>query len=56
MKKALKKQWKFKGKLQEVPEKLHNYMGADETVYQHLDHNLTTEFVGYDNLVHNSKL
>ena len=33
-----------------------NYMGSEETVYQHLDHNLTSKFVGYDSLVHESKI
>ena len=33
-----------------------NYMGADETVYQTIDANITTTFVGYDHLVHSSKI
>ena len=33
-----------------------NYMGSEETVYQQLDHNLTSKFVGYDSLVHKSKI
>ena len=33
-----------------------NYMGADETVYQLIDPAITTEFVGYDRLTHNSKV
>ena len=33
-----------------------NYMGAKETVYQQLDHNLTSKFVGYDTLIHTSKI
>lgn len=33
-----------------------NYMGADETIYQQLDHNITSKFVGYDTLVHTSKI
>lgn len=31
-----------------------NYMGADVTVYQSIDASITTEFVGYDKLVHDS--
>ncbi len=33
-----------------------NYMGSEETIYQQLDHHLTTVFVGYDTLVHTSKI
>lgn len=33
-----------------------NYMGADENVYQQLDPNLTSEFVGYDNVSFSSKI
>lgn len=33
-----------------------NYMGTDETIYQHLDNSITSEFVGYDTLVHTSKI
>ncbi|MCI8407973.1 MAG: alanine--tRNA ligase [Lachnospiraceae bacterium] len=33
-----------------------NYMGADETIYQSIDSSITTEFVGYDYLVHESKV
>ena len=33
-----------------------NYMGADETIYQSIDSSITTEFVGYDRLVHESKV
>jgi alanyl-tRNA synthetase len=31
-----------------------NYMGAEETVYQQIDPSVTTKFVGYDHLVHES--
>jgi alanyl-tRNA synthetase len=31
-----------------------NYMGSEETIYQHLDKSLTTKFVGYETLEHNS--
>ncbi|HPU63967.1 MAG TPA: DHHA1 domain-containing protein, partial [Mobilitalea sp.] len=31
-------------------------MGTDETIYQHLDNSITSEFVGYDTLVHTSKI
>ena len=31
-----------------------NYMGSEETIYQQLDHNLTSKFVGYDTLEHSS--
>lgn len=33
-----------------------NYMGADATVYDQLDPELITEFVGYDNLEYQSKI
>jgi alanyl-tRNA synthetase len=31
-----------------------NYMGSEETIYQQLDHNLSTDFVGYDVFTHTS--
>ena len=33
-----------------------NYMGADATVYDQIDPSITTEFVGYDHLVWDSKV
>lgn len=33
-----------------------NYMGADATVYDGIDASVTTEFVGYDRLVHESEV
>ncbi len=36
--------------------KVTNYMGADVTVYESIDPAVTTEFVGYDRLQHNSKV
>lgn len=33
-----------------------NYMGADVTVYQSIDAAVATKFVGYDRLVHDSKI
>ncbi|MCM1257372.1 MAG: alanine--tRNA ligase [Roseburia sp.] len=36
--------------------KVTNYMGADVTVYESIDPSITTEFVGYDNLVYQSKV
>lgn len=33
-----------------------NYMGADVTVYESIDPGVTTEFVGYDQLVHTSEI
>ncbi|MFG6383562.1 MAG: alanine--tRNA ligase [Lachnospiraceae bacterium] len=33
-----------------------NYMGADATVYDKIDAAITSEFVGYDYLVHNSEI
>ncbi len=33
-----------------------NYMGADATVYDDIDVNVTTEFVGYDHLTFDSKV
>ncbi len=36
--------------------KVTNYMGADVTVYESIDPSVTSEFVGYDKLVHDSKI
>ena len=36
--------------------KVTNYMGADVTVYESINPAITTEFVGYDRLQHNSKV
>ena len=36
--------------------KVTNYMGADATVYDEIDASVTTEFVGYDKLVCDSKI
>ncbi len=33
-----------------------NYMGAEETVYQQIDAGITSKFVGYDRLCHESKI
>jgi len=33
-----------------------NYMGAEDTIYQKLDHDLTTQFVGYDLLAETSNI
>jgi alanyl-tRNA synthetase len=33
-----------------------NYMGSEETIYQQLDHSLTTKFVGYETLNHSSNI
>ncbi|NLO08685.1 MAG: alanine--tRNA ligase [Clostridiales bacterium] len=33
-----------------------NYMGSEETIYQGLDHSLTTKFVGYETLNHSSNI
>ena len=33
-----------------------NYMGADATVYDEIDVNVTTEFVGYDHLTFEFRL
>ena len=33
-----------------------NYMGADVTVYQSIDPSITSTFVGYDSLVHESRI
>lgn len=33
-----------------------NYMGAEETVYQQIEPSITSKFVGYDRLVHDSKI
>ncbi|MCM1325378.1 MAG: alanine--tRNA ligase [Bacteroidales bacterium] len=36
--------------------KVTNYMGADATIYESIDVNITSEFVGYDRLQHESKI
>ncbi len=36
--------------------KVTNYMGADATVYEEIDPSITSAFVGYDRLSHNSKV
>ena len=36
--------------------KVTNYMGADVTVYESIDPSVTSVFVGYDKLVHDSKI
>ncbi len=36
--------------------KVTNYMGADVTVYESIDPAITTEFVGYDRLKHDSRI
>ncbi|MGN0166873.1 MAG: alanine--tRNA ligase [Acetatifactor sp.] len=36
--------------------KVTNYMGADVTVYESIDPAITTQFVGYDRLQHNSRI
>lgn len=36
--------------------KVTNYMGADVTVYESIDPAITTQFVGYDRLQHNSRV
>ncbi|MBD5495118.1 MAG: alanine--tRNA ligase [Lachnospiraceae bacterium] len=36
--------------------KVTNYMGADVTVYESIDPSVTSKFVGYDKLVHDSKI
>ena len=36
--------------------KVTNYMGADATVYDEIDAAITSEFVGYDDLTHESKV
>lgn len=52
----------FKAAMQEQKEKARkarkvtNYMGADVTVYESIDPSITTTFVGYDRLVHESKI
>lgn len=52
----------FKSAMDEQKEKARkarketNYMGADETVYESIDPAITSEFVGYDTLVAESKI
>lgn len=52
----------FKASMKEQREKARkarkttNYMGADVTVYQSIPVEITTSFVGYDRLVHDSKI
>ena len=42
--------------MQEKQERQPNYMGADATVYEQIDVAITTEFVGYDRLTHESEI
>lgn len=52
----------FKAAMNEQKEKARkarketNYMGADETVYESIDPSITSEFVGYDTLVAESRI
>lgn len=52
----------FKTAMQEQKEKARaarkvtNYMGADVTVYESIDPAITSTFVGYDRLIHDSKI
>lgn len=52
----------FKAAMQEQKEtarkarKVTNYMGADVTVYESIDPSITSKFVGYDRLTHDSKV
>ncbi|MBQ3164806.1 MAG: alanine--tRNA ligase [Lachnospiraceae bacterium] len=52
----------FKAAMQEQKEtarkarKVTNYMGADVTVYESIDPSITSKFVGYDRLTHESKV
>ncbi|MEG0566327.1 MAG: alanine--tRNA ligase, partial [Hungatella sp.] len=52
----------FKAAMKEQREKARaarkttNYMGADVTVYQSIDPSVTSRFVGYDTLLHDSKI
>ena len=52
----------FKAAMQEQREKARkarkvtNYMGADATVYDEIDTAITSEFVGYEDLTHDSKV
>ncbi|MDL2302435.1 DHHA1 domain-containing protein, partial [Lachnospiraceae bacterium OttesenSCG-928-D06] len=39
-----------------IARKTTNYMGADITVYESIDKSITSEFVGYDSLSHDSKI
>ncbi len=43
-------------KMAKAARKETNYMGADVTVYQSIDAMVTSEFVGYDRLIHDSKI
>ena len=50
MKMDLKPPWKFRGKKARDAREVTNYMGADVTVYESIDPNVTSEFVGYEHL------
>jgi len=43
-------------KMAQKARKVTNYMGADVTVYESIDPAVTSEFVGYDRLQHNSRI
>ena len=50
MKRFLRKLWKFREKKARDAREVTNYMGADVTVYESIDPNVTSEFVGYEHL------
>ena len=45
------RQWKMQRKTAREAREVTNYMGADATVYESIDPNVTSTFVGYDNLM-----
>ena len=55
MKTASKKEMEVQRKRARESRAVSNYMGADATVYDEIDRNITTEFDGYDKLEAASK-
>ncbi len=53
---GFKKAMENQRQMAKAARKTTNYMGADVTVYQSIDAAITSEFVGYDRLVHDSKI
>lgn len=56
MKRDSKNAWKSREKKARSSRKETTYIGVDATVYDEIDTSITSEFVGYDRLVHESKI
>lgn len=56
VKKASRRTWKHRDRLQERLVRQQTTWAADVTVYQSIDPSVTSKFVGYDKLVSDSKI